>query len=171
MKVKEQDVGQTYLNFLLNARQFDKAARSVLLAYPGIPEGGGFINLKKYIVLSPSYTNTPTLSGCPPPPKKKKKILTVGLRTKLPLLVVYCWTFVCLLNWFLGGLRLLYDVWSERGCTFCFIMKIHSKSTNTVRPRLSGHQLSGYLYYPAMILQYIVYFQLLKSCSRQKQSS
>ena len=30
-----------------------------------------------------------------------------------------------------------------------------------------GHQLSGYLYYPAMILQYnIVYFQLM-SCSRQ----
>ena len=38
----------------------------------------------------------------------------------------------------------------------------------TVGPRLSGHQLSGYLYYPAMILQYdIVYFQL-KSCSRKK---
>ena len=28
---------------------------------------------------------------------------------------------------------------------------------STVGPRLSGHQLSGYLYYPAMILQYIVY--------------
>ena len=27
----------------------------------------------------------------------------------------------------------------------------------TVGPRLSGHQLSGYLYYPAMILQYIVF--------------
>ena len=27
---------------------------------------------------------------------------------------------------------------------------------NTVGPRLSGHQLSGYLYYPAMILQYIL---------------
>ena len=26
----------------------------------------------------------------------------------------------------------------------------------TVGPRLSGHQLSGYLYYPAMILQYIL---------------
>ena len=29
--------------------------------------------------------------------------------------------------------------------------------STTVGPRLSGHQLSGYLYYPAMILQYIVY--------------
>ena len=27
----------------------------------------------------------------------------------------------------------------------------------TVGPRLSGHQLSGYLHYPAVILQYIVY--------------
>ena len=27
---------------------------------------------------------------------------------------------------------------------------------STVGPRLSGHQLSGYLYYPAMILQYIL---------------
>ena len=27
---------------------------------------------------------------------------------------------------------------------------------HTVGPRLSGHQLSGYLYYPAMILQYIL---------------
>ena len=28
---------------------------------------------------------------------------------------------------------------------------------STVGPRLSGHQLSGYLYYPATILQYIFY--------------
>ena len=45
------------------------------------------------------------------------------------------------------------------------------KNTCTVGPRLSGYQLYGYLYYPAMILQYnIVYFQLM-SCSRQKQSN
>ena len=33
-------------------------------------------------------------------------------------------------------------------------LKLETKST--VGPRLSGHQLSGYLYYPAMILQYIL---------------
>ena len=34
----------------------------------------------------------------------------------------------------------------------------------------SWTSVSGYLHYPAMILQYIVYCQL-QSCSRQKQSS
>ena len=40
----------------------------------------------------------------------------------------------------------------------------------TVGPRLSGHQLSGYLYYPAMILQYIiiVYFQLKFLLKKEK---
>ena len=41
---------------------------------------------------------------------------------------------------------------------------------NTVGPWLSGHQLSGYLYYPAAVLQCIVYFPL-KSYSKQKQTS
>ena len=38
-----------------------------------------------------------------------------------------------------------------------FTFKISMDKLHTVGPRLSGHQLSGYLYYPAMILQYIVY--------------
>ena len=38
----------------------------------------------------------------------------------------------------------------------------------TVGPRLSGHQLSGYLYYPAMFLQYIVYFQLKVLLKKEK---
>ena len=29
-------------------------------------------------------------------------------------------------------------------------------TSSTVGPRLSGHQLSGYLYYPATILQYVL---------------
>ena len=34
---------------------------------------------------------------------------------------------------------------------------IQQSTANTVGPWLSSHQLSGYLYYPAMILQYTVY--------------
>ena len=40
----------------------------------------------------------------------------------------------------------------------CFSWLNHGPTTNghTVGPRLSGHQLSGYLYYPAMILHCIL---------------
>ena len=39
-------------------------------------------------------------------------------------------------------------------CIHC--LPFGQKTTCTVGPRLSGHLLSGYLYYPAMILQYIL---------------
>ena len=41
--------------------------------------------------------------------------------------------------------------------TTFYILKEFIQIIGTVGPRLSGHQLSGFLYYPAMILQYIVY--------------
>ena len=39
---------------------------------------------------------------------------------------------------------------------------------STVGPRLSGHQLSGYLHYPAMMLQYIVYCLYCLSLAQYK---
>ena len=38
---------------------------------------------------------------------------------------------------------------------------------NTVGPRLSGHQLSGYLYYSAMILQYIFNLRLAQDKNKE----
>ena len=43
-------------------------------------------------------------------------------------MVIHCRTFICLLNWFLGGLRLFSDVWSENASLFKRFMKIHSNS-------------------------------------------
>ena len=59
-----------------------------------------------------------TFLGCP-------ENFTIGLCTKLPLVVVHCWTSVCILNWFWGGLRLFSDVWSENDALFKRLMKIH----------------------------------------------
>ena len=44
--------------------------------------------------------------GCP------QKFYHIGLCAKLSLVVNHCRTLICLLNGFLGGLRLSYDVWT-----------------------------------------------------------
>ena len=65
----------------------------------------------------------------------------------------------------LGKIVIMFTIWSRVGNMQILNSVLYNwkkqqtylhtdPTTCTVGPRLSGHQLSGYLYYPAMILQY-----------------
>ena len=46
---------------------------------------------------------------------------------ELPLVVAFCWTSICLLNWiYKGSLRLFSDVWGENADLFERLVEIHS---------------------------------------------
>ena len=70
---------------------------------------------------------------------------TIGLCTKLPLVMVHCWLSICLFKWFHRGLRLFSDVWSENPALFKRLMKIHSNPPILL-----------WLYYPIIVTPMLV---------------